>query len=77
MSEQTILESPKTDQRRLRFPVYPEGDGFGNFNSALHPSDNKSSCHKQMRAGTPTGSMVARLYTMTEISQAHMPTADT
>jgi hypothetical protein len=63
MSEQTILESLKKQINDDYGFGYPEGDGFGNQFRLFTQATVSRVAVKMSKQGTPTGSIVARLYT--------------
>jgi hypothetical protein len=63
MSEQIIVESIKKEFDGDYGFGYPEGDGFGNQFRVFTQATVSRVAVKMSRQGTPTGSMVARLYT--------------
>ena len=63
MSEQTIVESINKVANADYGFGYPEGDGFGNQFKVFTQATISRVAVKMNRQGTPTGSMVARLYT--------------
>lgn len=63
MSEQTILNCLKKQQSGSYGFGYINGDGFGNQFRLFTQATVSRIAVKMCRSGTPTGSMVARLYT--------------
>jgi len=63
MSEQTILSCLAKQQTDDYGFGYPEGDGFGNQFRLFTQATVSRVAVKMYKNGSPTGSMVARLYT--------------
>ena len=63
MSEQTILSCLAKQQTGDYGFGYPEGDGFGNQFRLFTQATVSRVAVKMCKNGSPTGSMVARLYT--------------